>query len=301
VLVDLIPKIYTSARVIRILGYDGTPSEASIDPNAPSASQKMGLQMVYNLGVGTYDVSLDTGPSYTTMRQEQATAMMEMTQANPQMMQIAGDLIVKAMDWPGAQELADRMKLALPPEIQKAEMEKKQKNASPEMMQMMQQFEMVIQQKDQLMEQAVAKIEELMMENEKAKNESESKLMTAEAKQKEVEIKEKELVLKAAETEIKAFEAETDRIEALTKNESEQMQNSAKQQQPVESAQAAIDITPIMQSIQALQQSLQQQQSPVVVNLGAPKTKRAKAVKLPDGTWSMESREFDDEQPEGVM
>ena len=222
VLVDLIPKIYTSARVIRILGYDGTPSEASIDPNAPSASQKMGLQMVYNLGVGTYDVSLDTGPSYTTMRQEQATAMMEMTQANPQMMQIAGDLIVKAMDWPGAQELADRMKLALPPEIQKAEMEKKQQNGSPEMTQMMQQFEMVIRQKDQLMEQAVQKIEELMLETQKATAEAESKVMTADAKQKEVEIKEKELVLKAAEIEIKAFEAETDRLEAIGRVEAEQ-------------------------------------------------------------------------------
>ncbi|MBK6639380.1 MAG: hypothetical protein IPG34_18130, partial [Rhodocyclaceae bacterium] len=151
VLIDLIPKIYNSARVIRILGYDGTPGEAAIDPNTMSASQKMGVGMVYNLGVGTYDVSLDTGPSYTTMRQESAAAMTEMVQANPALMQVAGDLIVKAMDWPGAQELADRLKLTLPPEIIQAEMQKKQGTMPPEMAQIVNQFEQALQQKDQLM------------------------------------------------------------------------------------------------------------------------------------------------------
>lgn len=201
VLIDLIPKIYNSARVIRILGYDGTPGEASIDPNTASASQKMGVGMVYNLGVGTYDVSLDTGPSYTTMRQESAAAMTEMVQANPALMQVAGDLIVKAMDWPGAQELADRLKLTLPPEITQAEMQKKQGTMPPEMAQIVNQFEQAIQQKDQLMAEATAKLEELMQENQKLKNDN--------------EYKNKETIIKAADTEIKAYSAETARMTAL--------------------------------------------------------------------------------------
>ncbi len=201
VLIDLIPKIYNSARVIRILGYDGTPGEAAIDPNTMSASQKMGVGMVYNLGVGTYDVSLDTGPSYTTMRQESAAAMTEMVQANPALMQVAGDLIVKAMDWPGAQELADRLNLTLPPEITQAEMQKKQGTMPPEMAQIVNQFEQAIQQKDQMMAEATAKLEELMQENQKLKNDN--------------EYKNKETIIKVADTEIKAYSAETARMTAL--------------------------------------------------------------------------------------
>lgn len=201
VLIDLIPKIYNSARVIRILGYDGTPGEAAIDPNTMSASQKMGVGMVYNLGVGTYDVSLDTGPSYTTMRQESAAAMTEMVQANPALMQVAGDLIVKAMDWPGAQELADRLKLTLPPEIIQAEMQKKQGTMPPEMAQIVNQFEQALQQKDQLMAEATAKLEELMQENQKLKNDN--------------EYKNKETIIKAAQAEISAYGAETARMTAL--------------------------------------------------------------------------------------
>lgn len=201
ILVDLIPKIYDSNRVVRMLGYDGTPGEATIDPNLPTASQKQGLQMMYNLGVGRYDVAISTGPSYNTLRQEAASAMIEMVQANPALMQIAGDLLVKNMDWPGAEELSERLKLTLPPEIQQAEQSKKQQTMPPEMQQAMQQFEMAMQQKDQQLGQAADAIEALQAELKKLQNEADAK--------------NKEVIIKAADTEIKAYQAETQRMQAI--------------------------------------------------------------------------------------
>lgn len=204
ILVDLIPKIYDSDRVIRILGYDGTPGEATINPNIPTASQQVGMQMMYNLGVGRYDVTISSGPSYNTLRQESASAMIEMVQANPALMQIAGDIIVKNQDWPGAEELSERLKLTLPPEIQQAEQAKKSQQMPPEMQQIISQFEQAMQQKDQMMEAAAQKIEELMGELKQLQSDTESK--------------ENEVKIKAVETEIKAYQAETDRLQALSQS-----------------------------------------------------------------------------------
>jgi hypothetical protein len=161
----------------------------------------MGLQMMYNLGVGTYDVSISTGPSYTTLRQEAASAMIEMTQANPQLMQIAGDLIVKNMDWPGAEELSERLKLTLPPEIQQAEQAKKQNTMPPEMQQLMQQFDMAMQQKDQMLQEIQQMLQKLEQENQMLKTDNEAK--------------KDEVIIKAVDTEIKAYTAETARMQAL--------------------------------------------------------------------------------------
>jgi hypothetical protein len=121
-------------------------------------------------------------------------------EANPGLWQIAGDLFTKNQDWPGAEEFSERLKMALPPEIQQAEQAKKAEGMSPELQQMKQQFDMLAQQKDQMIEAASNKIEELMAEMETLKQEHDIK--TA-----EVSIKEREL-------EIKAFDAETKRIQS---------------------------------------------------------------------------------------
>jgi hypothetical protein len=110
ILVDLIPKIYDSRRVVHLLGEDGTPSTAQIDPDQQAAVQEMGGKKIYNLGVGLYGVDISAGPSYTTKRQEAVEAQMQMAQSYPPLMQIAGDIITRNMDWPGAEEIADRMK-----------------------------------------------------------------------------------------------------------------------------------------------------------------------------------------------
>jgi hypothetical protein len=113
ILVDLIPKIYDTPRAARIIGEDGEQEIVRIN----EVFKKDGDVKNYQLSAGKYDVIIETGPSYATKRQESAASMIELSKANPQISQIAGDLMVRAMDWPGANEIADRLKKALPPGI----------------------------------------------------------------------------------------------------------------------------------------------------------------------------------------
>lgn len=202
VLVDLIPKFYDSARVIRILGEDGSADNAEINPAQDVAVQKMGSKSIYNLNVGVYDVAVSAGASYTTKRQEAAEAMMQMTQANPQLFQIIGDIMIRNMDWPGADDIADRMKLMLPPQIQQAEdKEEGEQQIPPQVQQAIQMAQDHIQQQD-------AAIQELQGQLQQADTESQAKMLELEIKTREVSIKEQELV-------IKSYQAETDRLTKL--------------------------------------------------------------------------------------
>ncbi len=117
IMIDLIPKTYDSARIVQCLGQDGTVEHKKI--NQPSGEKDAnGIEKIYNLTEGEYNVVVDTGPSYKTKRQEDAELMAQIAQGNPELMKIAGDIIVRNMDLPGAQELSDRIKKTLPPQLQ---------------------------------------------------------------------------------------------------------------------------------------------------------------------------------------
>jgi hypothetical protein len=89
------------------------------------------IDKIYNPSVGKYDVVVTTGPGYATKRQEALEAMAQLLQGNPNLWAVAGDLFVKNMDWPGAQEMAKRFAKTIdpklmqdgdkPPELQAAE------------------------------------------------------------------------------------------------------------------------------------------------------------------------------------
>lgn len=197
ILVDLAPKIYDGTRLIRLLGEDGATTEAMVDPRQEIAHRKEKLpngkeRSIYNLGVGLYDVDIATGPSYTTKRQESAEAMLQLTQANPTMWQTHGDLIVKAQDWPNADEFAKRSKMALPPLIAQAVNAEEQGNQqSPEVMAMQQQMG----QMQQVMQQAAQQMQEM---------------------QKQLEAKDTELRIKLMDSETKRYEAETERLQVVS-------------------------------------------------------------------------------------
>jgi len=122
-LVDLIPKYYDTQRVARIIGLDGEASTAIIDPKQPEAVREIRdeqgklIKKIYNPSVGIYDVAVSVGPGYATKRQEAVEAMASLTQANPQLWGVIGDLLVKNMDWPGSEEMADRLKKTIPPKL----------------------------------------------------------------------------------------------------------------------------------------------------------------------------------------
>ena len=136
-LIDLIPKIYDTQRIARIIGEDGETSMVKIDPMQQEPVKKIMdqngivIDKIYNPGVGKYDVVATTGPGYATKRQEALEAMGQLLQGNPDLWAVAGDLFVKNMDWPGAQEMAKRFAKTIdpklmqdgdkPPELQAAE------------------------------------------------------------------------------------------------------------------------------------------------------------------------------------
>ena len=103
IILDLIPKIYDTERVMRIIGSDGQPDMTTIN-------QKDAVGEVLNdVTVGEYDVVMDTGPGFQTKRQQAVESMMPLLTGNAELFNIAGDLVFRNMDFPGADVIADRL------------------------------------------------------------------------------------------------------------------------------------------------------------------------------------------------
>lgn len=132
ILIDLIPKIYDTKRVMRISATDGSILEVTIDPKAEQAYQKLPppadgqiprdkqeqiIQLIFNPNVGIYDVQSEVGPSFATRRQEAFNALTQIAATNEQFMGIAGDILWKVADFPEAQVLAERWRKIIPPNI----------------------------------------------------------------------------------------------------------------------------------------------------------------------------------------
>jgi hypothetical protein len=114
-LIDLIPKIYDSERTVRILREDD--SHVPVRINVPVMGVNGKPVLLNDLSQGTYDVRVKIGPSYATRRAEAADSMLQFIQAVPQAASVAGDLVARNMDWPGADEIAERLRRMLPPQI----------------------------------------------------------------------------------------------------------------------------------------------------------------------------------------
>ena len=127
IILDLIPKIYDRQRVMRIIGDDGKPEMVTINEQG---QDEQGVSKVLNdVTVGEYDVVMETGPGYNSKRQEAVDSMVGLLGADPTLMQTAGDLIFRNMDFPGAEVIADRLaasnpmaqiddKSPIPPQVQ---------------------------------------------------------------------------------------------------------------------------------------------------------------------------------------
>jgi Phage P22-like portal protein len=122
-IVDLIPKIYDTQRIAQIVGLDGDSKSVKLDAAQQEPVREIMneegivLERIYNPAVGKYDVRVTTGPSYMTKRQEAMEAMSQILQGNPQLWAVAGDLFIKNMDWPGAQEMAKRFAKTIDPKL----------------------------------------------------------------------------------------------------------------------------------------------------------------------------------------
>ena len=179
ILIDLIPKIYDTPRVVRILAKDGTESAVQVDPSAQQAHQpttdpnqepdeNQVVSSIFNPNVGRYEVESDTGPGYATRRQEAFNAMTQIASQDKGFLEKAGDLYWKAADFPMADELAERYANAIPPAI-------KGNGPSPEVQQMKGQLDQA--------HDAIVKLTQQLEDKEKEINikafDSETKRVTA--------------------------------------------------------------------------------------------------------------------------
>jgi len=180
-LVDMIPKIYDTARVARIVGLDGEVGMVKINPMQPEPVKEIRdenglvIDKIYNPSVGVYDVCVTTGPGYMTKRQEALDAMSMLLQSNPQLWTVAGDLFIKNMDWPGAQEMAARFAKIIDPKVMEGE------DQSPEVQMLKMQNETLVKE----LNQVVGMLQRV------------------------------EQSIEAQEVQIKAYDAETKRISAV--------------------------------------------------------------------------------------
>jgi hypothetical protein len=181
-LLECIPKVYDTERTLKILGEDGVESEILINPDAAQEYQREDLadkekiRIIFNPSFAKYSVESDVGPDYATKRQEAFNAFTQIIGQNPDLIKVCGDIMMRAADFPMADELADRLKRLVPPAVLG-------KGPTPEVQQLMQQNQTAIQ-----------NIQALILEN--------SKLRAS----KDVEYVQKD---------IDAFRAETDRLKVL--------------------------------------------------------------------------------------
>ena len=187
-LIDLIPKIYDTQRIARIIGEDGETKMVKINPEQPEPVNKIVdqtgvvIDKIYNPSIGKYDVVATTGPGYATKRQEALEAMAQLLQGNPQLWAVAGDLFVKNMDWPGAQEMSKRFAKTIDPKLMG------DSEDNPALAAAQQQMEAMGQEMQQM---------HTMLQN-----------VTKSLDMREIEVKE-------FDSQVKAYAAETQRISAI--------------------------------------------------------------------------------------
>ena len=117
---------------------DGTQTEVNVDPNGPAYEQQVNgkpateeevkaaqadpnlrdtVKTIFNPSVGRYDVEADIGPAFATRRQEAFASMTDLMKQNPKIFDLAGDLMLRSADFPMADEIAERIKATLPPNV----------------------------------------------------------------------------------------------------------------------------------------------------------------------------------------
>jgi hypothetical protein len=207
ILLDLIPKIYDTPRVIKIMAENGDQTEVHIDPNAPEPHQMMipgptgqmvpvppekakqaqsdpdiasEVKTIFNPNVGKYFVQADVGPAFGTKRQEQFNALSQMMERNSDLVKIAGDLLFAAADFPMADELQERFKRAIPANILGT-------GPPPEVAQMKEQYEQQVK----MLQNSVAQMHQQLTE------------------------KDAKLQGRADEADIRTYDAETRRLAAV--------------------------------------------------------------------------------------
>lgn len=113
VLIDLIPQVYNYPHIREVIGFDNQTTAIPIK----QAYEDNGEVIVHDLAKGKYSVILKEGPDYESQRSEASDKLMDLVAKYPEFMQLAGDILFRNFDFEGAEEIADRLRSKIPPEV----------------------------------------------------------------------------------------------------------------------------------------------------------------------------------------
>jgi hypothetical protein len=289
IILEMIPSIYDTERVARILGDDGQQSSIRIDPRMPVAAKyENGKKLIaINPAVGKYDVTVSVGPTFSSKRQEQVAALGEMINGNPQLFSMIGDAYVEAMDWPNADKIARRLKAALPPEVKASEEGDNGADIPPEILAKMEKAQQMIDQLSQALNEARDELEKVKV--------GES------IKAAELALKAQELDLRSRESQARimmdAAQFERSNMQPAAPVEAPETENEGEDQQPGAIAVLVAQIAELKAVVSmAMQGSAMPREAvnltiPVTIEGKGATVKSGRIMKMPDGSYSMEAAE----------
>lgn len=223
IIVEMIPRIYDTRRQAKIMGEDGEQTAVEIDPQGP-AVQRNGTKVVaINPSVGSYDVRVKIGPSYTSMREEISQRLIDLGQGNPPLAAALAPLLVKMSDMPEADKIAKVAIALLPPPVQAAYHEDDETDIPPAVQAKLQAKDQQLEQANALAERAAQVIEDLQEQLNNKNTEQEARLAVAKAnldvKGKELGAQQKDIAaaeqLLAKEVELQQIKIKMARMEAM--------------------------------------------------------------------------------------
>lgn len=189
ILVDLIPKIYDTRRVLTILREDDSEEQVMVDPNAEKPNAKGQHPVtnkplkIFNPNYGKYGVTVTIGPSYATKRIEASESMMDFVRAiapaAPQIVANIADLIAKEQDWHMADQVATRIAKMLPPNMLTPEVGDLPPQAQALLGALQQQVQALTNEKQQLTMALTSQNADRAIQQDKIEKDFEAKILTA--------------------------------------------------------------------------------------------------------------------------
>ena len=146
-IVNMQQYVYDTPRVVRIIGEDDSHKIAKINQEFAEG----GKNKKFDFSVGKYDVIATAGPSFATKRKEASEQLVQLAGIDEGLMATCADIVYKALDVPYAQEIAERRKKTLPPELQDQE---DQPEVPPQVQQKLAQYGQMVEALTQQLNQA---------------------------------------------------------------------------------------------------------------------------------------------------
>jgi hypothetical protein len=269
-LIDLIPAVYNTERMVRVLGEDGDVKNVLVNPKQAAEYGK-----VYELARGKYDLVVEAGPSFSTKRDETQNFLLETMRANPSTAPLLMDVLARNMDFPEAEKIAARFKTMLPPAIQKME-EQGEDVTEQTLMAQLSQAQMQMQQMQQALQSA--EMQKAQLESQKVQQDGQIEAQKLQL-QKSIEDQRAELERYKAnlDAQVRVY---VEQLKAGTQESSQQRQFDVENKRLVAqqlgtdlgTVDALIQTTQeITAGMQAMQSSLSQQVSGLASVATAPK------------------------------